>query len=172
MENRTSTNEFPESSTAITADVNERDYVTAHVLACRKIESTIKRILVLVLLCGLLSFFLSSWETGLRIMLAVCGAYAGHLLQYRVYVPWKARRLFTQTRDRIEGSLYWDSDNLHFSSLQAQAAIRWDSIIKARENDEVMILYFNDAQFQIVAKRWFDKEGDLASFRTHLHFVH
>jgi hypothetical protein len=43
--------------------------------------------------------------------------------------------------------------------------------VKARENGDVMLLYVNDALFEIVAKRWFGNAGDLDDFRRHLRFV-
>jgi len=105
-------------------------------------------------------------------MFAASGALVGHLRQYRIYVRWKARRLFAQIRNKSDATYAWDESKPYWNDVNGQAATSWDTFIKAREDELVMILYFNDVLYQIVPKRWFDRAGDLARFRTHLRFIY
>ncbi len=154
----------------IAGQITEQDFVAAHRLACRKSGSIITGILLAIFLGGLIWFFVQSWETGVRIMVTACFAFVAHLVQYRIYVPWKARRLFAQIRHKTQASYSWDMDTLTWSDPQSHAVNPWNSFIRARENGQVMIPYFNDALYLIVPKQWFGNTEDLAAFRSHLNF--
>ena len=47
----------------------------------------------------------------------------------------------------------------------------WSDFLKAKENDELILLYINNVRYEIIAKRWFGDASGLNTFRAHLKFV-
>jgi hypothetical protein len=60
---------------------------------------------------------------------------------------------------------------LFLASEHGEAARPWSDFTKAREDNDVILLYYNDAFFEIVSKRWFGNQAQLDEFRRHLRLV-
>jgi len=88
-------------------------------------------------------------------------------LWFFVYIPWQARRMFTQQKAlreplRLEAS----GEGLWASTSIAHGAYPWSHLHKWKEGKSLFLLYFSDSLFCIVPKRCFAHPGDVVSFRS------
>lgn len=155
----------------IIGQVTEKEYIAAHTLHCRKTQSLLKRITLIVFIIGIVLFFALSAKFGLVLICAALGGLLGEFIQNRFILPSKLRRLYAQIRGRVDVTYSWDGEKLFLSSEHGQAARSWGDFLKAKENDELILLYINDVRYEIIAKRWFGDASDLNTFRAHLKFV-
>jgi len=155
----------------VTGQITEQELVAAHVLHRRKTVFFIKLIAGIAFVLGLVMLFFSPGRTGALFVFGALGSLLGEFIQDRFFLRPRLRRLYRQTKGRVDLTYAWDDQKLFLSSVHGQAARPWRDFLKARENGELMLLYFNDASFEIVAKRWFGNAGDLDAFRSHLKFV-
>jgi hypothetical protein len=155
----------------ITGQITEEEYIAAHTLHRRKTQSILKRITILVFIIGIILFFALSAKLGLVLMCTALGGLLGELIQNRLILPLKLRRLCAQIRGRVDVSYSWDGEKLFLSSEHGHAARSWSDFLKAKENDELILLYINDVRYEIIAKRWFGNASDLNAFRAHLKLV-
>lgn len=155
----------------ITGQVTEQEYITANRLARRKIVSIINWAVLMACVIGAVLMFTYSFRAGFLLLCAAVGGFLGEFIQRRFIIPARLRRLYSQIRGRVDLTYSWDDEKLFLSSSHGNAARAWTDFRKAKENDEVILLYFNDALYEIIAKRWFTNASDLAAFRTHLSFV-
>jgi hypothetical protein len=155
----------------ITGQVTEQEYIVAHTLARRKLVSVINWGALMACLIGAVLVFTYSFKAGFLLLCAAVGGFLGEFIQSRFIIPARLRRLYAQVRGRVDLTYSWDDEKLFLSSSHGHAARAWTDFTKAKENDEVILLYFNDAFYEIIAKRWFANASDLAAFRTHLSFV-
>ena len=155
----------------ITGQVTEKEYVAAHTLHCRKIQSLVKQLTLIVFVIGIVLFFAFSARLGVTLVCAALGGLLGEFIQTRFILASKLRRLYAQVRRRVDVTYSWDEEKLFLASELGQAARSWSDFVKAKENDELILLYINDALYEIIAKRWFADASDLNTFRAHLKFV-
>jgi len=155
----------------VTGQVTEREYIAAHALARRKARRDIHLVLLVASAAGAILFAAGTHEGGFIGMCAAAGGVIGEVIHTRFLLPNKLRRLYAQSKDRVDVTYAWDDDNLFLTSKRGNLVQPWREFIKAKEDDNVVLLYLNDALFQIVAKRWFDDAATLDAFRTHLQFV-
>jgi hypothetical protein len=155
----------------IVGQVTEKEYIAAHTLHRRKMQSLVKQATLIVFIVGIVLFFAFSAKSGLILVCAALGGLLGEFIQNRFILPSKLRRLYAQVRGRVDVTYSWDKEKLFLSSAHGQAARSWSDFLKAKENDELILLYINDARYEIIAKRWFGDASDLNTFRAHLKFV-
>lgn len=155
----------------IIGQVTETEYIAAHRLHRRKMQSVVKQITLTVFIVGIVLFFAFSARSGVVLMCAALGGLLGEFIQSRFILPSKLRRLYSQVRGRVDVTYSWDKEKLFLTSEHGQAARSWTDFLKAKESDELILLYINDALYEIVAKRWFGDASDLSTFREHLKFV-
>jgi hypothetical protein len=155
----------------ITGQITEKEYIAAHTLHRRKMQSLVRQITIIVFIIGIVLFFAFSARLGAVLICAALGGLLGEFIQNRFILPAKLRRLYAQVRGRADVTYSWDEEKLFLTSEKGQAARSWGDFLKAKENDELILLYINDALYEIIAKRWFRDASDLNTFRAHLKFV-
>lgn len=155
----------------IIGQVTELEYIAAHTLHRGKVQSLVKQVALIVFISGSVLFFAFSRRLGVILICATLGGLLGELIQSRFFLPSKLRRLYAQVRGRVDVTYSWNEENLFLTSEHGQVTRSWSDFLKAKENDEVILLYFNDALYEIIPKRWFLGANNLHTFRTHLKFV-
>jgi len=155
----------------IIGQLTEKEYIAAHTLHRRKTQSLLQRITLIVIIIGIILFFALSAKLGVLLICAALGGLLGEFIQNRFILPSKLRRLYAQIRGRADVTYSWDAENLFLSSEHGHAARSWSDFLKAKENDELILLYINDVRYEIIAKRWFGDASNLNTFRARLKFV-
>jgi hypothetical protein len=154
----------------IIGQVTEKEYIAAHTLHRRKMQSLVKQITLIVFIIGIFLFFAFAPRWGVALICSALGGLLGEFIQSRFILPSKLRRLYSQVRGRADVTYSWDDEKLFLTSEYGQAARSWTDFLKAKESDELILLYINDALYEIIAKRWFRDASDLNTFREHLKF--
>jgi len=108
-----------------------------------------------------------------RAFLSVAGYLAGLallLIVYRhVFVPWRARRVFAQTKAlQRPYSWSWDDDQLRYKTDLATGIVPWSNLSSWRENETVFALYASSVAFFSFPKRSFSDEAAVDAFRAAL----
>lgn len=155
----------------IIGQVTEKEYIAAHMLHRRKMQSLVKQITLIALVIGIVLFFAFSARLGVLVIGAASGGLVGEFIQSRFILPSKLRRLYAQIRGRVDVTYSWDEKKIVLTSEHGQVARAWTDFLMAKENDNVILLYINEALYEIIAKRWFGDASDLNRFREHLKFV-
>ena len=155
----------------ITGQVSENEYVVAHQVHRRRVAFAMNTIMFIILTVGVLLFITTSKQWGMILAMGGIGGFAGEFVQGRIALPARLRRLYAQTQGRVDVTYSWDADNLFLTSEKGQATRRWSEFRKAREDEDVILLYYNDALFEIVSKQWFRDRLQIDDFRGHLKFV-
>lgn len=154
----------------ITGQVNESEFIDAHNLARHRITLAVNVITLSAACIGVVLLFTVSRKWGYTLLLGGIGGFIGNFVQSRLYLPWWLRRLYAQVRGRTDVSYYWNVETLSMRSDRGNADIPWTNFRKAKESDQVMLLYVNDAIFQIISKRWFGSHEQLDDFRRNIKF--
>lgn len=152
----------------ITGQITEQEYISANELHRRKVHSCIGWFMVIGFIIGIVLFFVISKPFGVTIICAATGGLIGEFIQSRFFLRSKLRRLYAQLKGRVEVTYYWDNEKLFLSSEHGQAARVWTDFLRAKENEELILLYINDALYEIIAKRWFSHTADLNTFRRYI----
>lgn len=155
----------------VVGQITENEYIAAHILHRRAMQSLVNRITLIMFIVGIASFFAFSARLGLVLVFAALGGLLGECIQSRLIMPARLRRRYAQMRGRVDVTYAWNEEKLFLTSERGQVARSWTDFIKAKENDELVLLYINDALYEIIAKRWFGDAGDLDKFRGHVTFA-
>ena len=151
----------------ITGQVSVDEFISAHHLHRKKSVLVADTIAVLVFITGVIVFFTTSKHWGMILVEAGIGGLIGEFVQRLVFVPWKLRRLYAQVKNRSDVSYSWNDEKIFLSSQRGNVERLWDDYTKAKENDEVILLYYNDALFEILSKCWFRERRQMDEFRRH-----
>jgi hypothetical protein len=154
----------------ITGQVNESEYIDAHNLARHRIYLAVNVVLLFVACAGVVLLFTESKQWGYKLLVGGIGGFIGNFVQSRLYLPWRLRRLYSQVRGRTDVTYSWNRETLSMRSDRGNSEIPWTNYCKAKENDQVMLLYVNDQHFHIFAKRWFGSHEQLDDFRRNIGF--
>jgi hypothetical protein len=160
-----------EIAAMISGQISEHEYIAAHKLHRKRAALAVAVMTAAVAVSGFVLFFVVSQKWGAMLVLAAIGGFIGEMIQSRFFLPSKLRRLYSQIRNRTDVTYAWDHEKLMVTSQRGHAERPWSEFLKARENDEVILLYYNDALFEILAKRWFLDRSDLDAFKSRLRFV-
>jgi len=155
----------------ITGQVSEQEYVSAHRLHRRRLVTALNLAMVITAVLGCALAFTASQKWGMVLLFGGLGGLFGEFFQDRISLPSRLRRLYSQIRGRVDVSYSWNDEQLLVASEHGSAQRAWTDFLKARENHDVILLYVNDARFEIIAKRWFSDACSLDDFRRHLRFV-
>lgn len=155
----------------ISGQISEHEYIVAHRLHRKPIARAIAVTTAAIAISGFVLLFAASEKWGFRLIFAGIGGFIGETIQNRFFLTRKLRRLYSQIRNRTDVTYAWNHERLMLTSPRGHAERPWREFFKARENDEVILLYYNDAMYEILAKRWFLDRSDLASFKSNLQFV-
>ncbi len=155
----------------ITGQITEAEFVAAHQLHRRKIAFVLSVVTLIAASIGVVLFFTASKKLGLILFMGGIGGLIGELIQSRIFLPLRLRKLYGQVKGRTDLTYSWSSDALSVRSDHGNAERPWADFIKARENGKVFLLYFNDARFEIVSKQWFHTPEQIDDFRKNLDVV-
>lgn len=120
---------------------------------------------------GIVIFLAASKKWGVVLTVGGTGGLIGEFIQSRLFLPRKLRHIFLQTKGRTDLTYTWNAEKLIFQSGHGNAERPWGDFLKAKENDQVFILYYNDALFEIISKRWFHDRQQIDDFRQNLKIV-
>lgn len=99
---------------------------------------------------------------------AIGGAVAYEVAR-RLFLPWRARRLFAQQRSLQRPVQFtWDAEGLSWSSANGSGRTPWSDYVKWRQNEHILLLYHSDALFQMLPKRAFSSDLQLPSLLARL----
>jgi len=155
----------------VTGQVSEAEYIAAHQVHRRRVAVVMNTAMTVISLIGLVAVASGARTWGLMMLVGGVGGLAGEFVQAHFALPARLRRLFTQTKGRVDLTYSWDADKLFASSALGQSTRPWSDFPKARENDQIILLYYNDAFFEILSKRWFRDAAQIEDFRRHLNLV-
>ena len=83
-----------------------------------------------------------------------------------VFLPWQVRRLHAQQKDLATPFNYsWDDEYLEVKGANGQAKRPWRNYAKYLEDERVFLVYHADNIFEMLPKRWFKDEAQIAEFR-------
>ena len=150
----------------------------AEFLAAQRLHSKPDRMLLLVyclvagtlILVGLLALLFGYGGIGSVIVGGLAGGVIGGLgARYLYYLP-KLRKVYRQQADFQHSFQYsWDNETLKGSCLTGQSERPWSNYVKWKENENMVLLYQSDLQFEMFPKSWFQSKGDLESFLENVH---
>lgn len=155
----------------VTGQIIEAEFIAAHQLHRGRIAFAVNVTTLIAASGGLILFFTVSKQWGFMLLLGGIGGFIGELAQSRLFLPLRLRRLYAQVKGRTDLAYSWNSETLNLKSNHGNAERPWTDFHKAKENDKLFLLYFNDALFEIVAKRWFQTPEQINDFRQNLKVV-
>jgi hypothetical protein len=84
-----------------------------------------------------------------------------------VMIPYRTRRSFRQRKDFQRETSYRASESgVSIENENLKGIKPWSDYLKWKEGRKVFLLYLSDNMFQIVPKRFFGTESELAGFRA------
>jgi hypothetical protein len=73
---------------------------------------------------------------------------------YGVYIQWRARRVFAQTKElHVPVRFSLGDSGLTMENANGRSTMPWDHILKWRESRDLFLLYPNDILFYMIPKR-------------------
>ena len=152
----------------ITGIVSQYDYLAAHLLHRRKAAIVMQWLMVPVGLIGLFTILAGNWKWGGIILCGGIGGLVGELVQTRVFLPRKVKKLYAQYKGIASPITFeWDATRLIGRSEKGRGERQWKDYAKVKEDDRVFLLYITDHLFEVVPKGWFSEPDKLQEFRTY-----
>ncbi|CAB5081493.1 hypothetical protein D3OALGB2SA_643 [Olavius algarvensis associated proteobacterium Delta 3] len=139
-------------------NIRETDYVNSNILSA--IAS--KKQLIWLFAGGfgllLLGVFGQGAIKGMGFGGLVCGI-LGYFITLYVYTPWQAKRQYKNYK-LIQAPLKIElvDDGFKISAEHGQTHVKWESLVKWRENDNYILIYFAPKLYYLIPKR-IDKSG-------------
>lgn len=152
----------------LTAD----DYVAANFLTNRWTRATWIRVVTAgVVLTAFVLWKLQS--DPLRAVISIAGYIAAlsflMLVARYVYLPWRARRAFTQTKALQRPYQWsWDDEQLSYKTDLATGIVPWSNLATWRESETMFALYASTVAFFLFPKRAFPSTEAVDAFRATL----
>lgn len=142
--------------------LQQRDYVRAQFLHMRPRRSfAVVGALLLLLFCVAVVF--GGGALPLLAMLAIL------VVQFFVYVPWRARRAFGQYKALSEPfSMMVREDGLYFEREHGSGLLPWSQIRKWKSNRDLILLYPADHIFHMLPRHFFATGSDFFKFQSTL----
>ncbi|MFC4822086.1 YcxB family protein [Dokdonella ginsengisoli] len=140
------------------------DYVADDYVAAMKLHGrwSTRRLLVSVgtgAVAAIALFFLPpAWPAvaAAGVLGGAIGMLVCYALSWLFYLPWKARRMFGQQKSLHETyELAWDDEGMSIRGRLGQGTTPWDSYLKKKENERIVLLYQSDLLFQMLPRRAF-----------------
>ena len=92
-----------------------------------------------------------------------------HVAILYLVVPNRARHLYRQQKNlHTEHQVSWDDQCVYIRSESYNENLRWADLVKAKENDALVLLYRSDYNLSMIPKRSFSGAEAYAEFRGHL----
>ncbi|ARU56118.1 hypothetical protein OLMES_2045 [Oleiphilus messinensis] len=149
-------------------ELSEQDYIDATRLHARQ---PVIFMSILVLIVGVVSA-LASDSLGIEagtVLEAMVGALVGIALYYFWIVRLWCKRIYRQQRNlQTPYELTWDQNRVIMVGEYGESSIPWSNFVKYRENEDLILMYYSDALYNLVTKRSFDSLEELDQFRNFL----
>jgi len=138
----------------------QRDYVQAQFLHMRPRKAFAVVGVLLLCLAGV-ALFLGDGA------LPLVGALTFLAAQFFVYIPWRARRAFTQYKALSEPvTITLQDDGLCFEREHGNGILPWSQIVKWKGSRDLFLLYPADHIFHLVPRHFFESEAAFSAFRS------
>lgn len=154
----------------ITGCVSEAEFIEAHRLHRRRFAVGVNAAMACLAVAGVSMFLAVSRKWGVMLVFGAIGGIIGEMV-LRLYLRRRLRKLYAQLSGRTDVSYSWTAETLSIRSEYGHAERPWSVFVKAKENEQVLLMYLNDALFEIIAKRWFPSPEALEDFRSRLNLV-
>ncbi|WP_343660657.1 YcxB family protein [Ralstonia sp.] len=153
---------------AIRFQTTEQDMVAAyrlHYAMSRKKAAWVFGAFVL----GLLAYLTTKEPYAAALAAGAAGLGITHLAILYLVVPNRARHLYRQQKNlHTEHEVSWDDQTVYIRSDGYNENLRWSDLVKAKENDALVLLYRSDYNLSLIPKRSFSSADAYAQFRGHL----
>jgi hypothetical protein len=159
-----------EPTMQITGRITPNDYLNAQLLHMqpRPVVRILSFSCLIILLTGLFLFLLllgalQRWPP----LLALVSTVVLLFMLYRfLYLPWQVRRIYNQQKSlQLDFMIQFNDKGYYKRDELGKAMIPWDHIIKYKENNQLFIFYYSDALIEIIPKRLFATQEQLAILR-------
>ena len=134
--------------------ISEDEYVRANKLFTRlgREQKTYYAFAVFVLI-GLALFGQSS-ILQFAALFALIGGIIGHLVARHAIAPWQTRRQYREYRAAHESlGIRLEDSGLRFTGQNTDSLLKWENLMKWRENREFVLVYQNSRLYHIIPKR-------------------
>jgi len=150
----------------LTAD----DYVAGNFLAMRWTKARWLRVAAMsaVFLAFVLWKMPHDQTRALMLVTGYFGVLAVGLFSYQyLYVPWRARRVFAQTKALHRPYVWsWNDEQLNYKTDLATGIVPWTNLSFWRESETMFALYASSVAFFLVPKRAFATNAEVDAFRA------
>ncbi|MCT7327459.1 YcxB family protein [Ralstonia mojiangensis] len=120
-------------------------------------------------LLGLVAYLAAQNTYGAALAGGAAGLVIAHLAILHLVVPNRARHLYRQQKNlHTEHQVSWDDQCVYIRSDGYNENLRWADLVKAKENDALVLLYRSDYNLSMIPKRSFASADAYAQFRRHL----
>ena len=94
------------------------------------------------------------------------GGILGYFITIHVICPWQAKRNYRGYKTIQQPmKLEFTDDGFIIMTQNGIVNVKWDHLIKWRENDEMILVFFAPKMYYLVPKRISDRGFDIESFR-------
>lgn len=77
-------------------------------------------------------------------------------------IRWKLNKQYNQMGDDIQNvDMSFDKENLYIKTPKSETKIRWDTFVKWKERDGLILAYRNDSYFQVIPVSQFPENDGL-----------
>lgn len=149
----------------------EADYIAAQFL---NRKSRASAVIFAIGVGAVLAVAAWGWWYGFRretfvLLGALLGGVFGGPLCQRLYIPWKARRVFHQQKSfQRSFEFAWNEDGIEAKNDFGHNRFPWSDILRWREDKRLFVLTLSDAACLMVPKRMFPADAAVAEFRDAL----
>ncbi|PID77302.1 MAG: hypothetical protein CSB24_02085 [Deltaproteobacteria bacterium] len=150
---------IPQERLKAECKITEKEYIRANILFTKLSKKFLIFHVIFDLALLLSTFFLDGYMPKLIAIGAVVGGLAGHLAVRFLYCPWQTKRQYKIHKSIQEPFIISKLlQGIYFKNNSGESTLKWDDIIKWRENKELLLVYQTDFLYYIIPKRI----GDLA----------
>ncbi len=118
---------------------------------------------------GLVVYLTTKHSYAAALACGAAGLGLAHVTILYLVVPNRARALYRQQKNLpTEHQVSWDDQCVYIHSERYNENLRWTDLLKAKENDALVLLYRSNYNLSMIPKRSFSDADTYAQFRGHL----
>jgi hypothetical protein len=143
--------------------ISEDEYVRANKLFTRLNRKYGIYYAVAVAAFVAVAVFVKSEVVRFGAIFGLIGGIIGHVITRHAIAPWQTRRLYRTYRAVKEPvGILLEEDGLRFRGSDTNSLLKWQHLIKWRENQEFILVYQNSRLYHIIPKRLGSSGLDIA----------
>lgn len=130
--------------------ITEEEYVRANILFTKLSKKNLILYSISVFTLLLAYFFLD----GLKFLIigTIIGSLAGIIVVRFLYSPWQTKRQYKIYKSIQEPfTISQPLQGIHFKNDSGETTLKWNNIIKWRENKEFLLIYQSDYLYHIIS---------------------